>query len=43
MSIMKEEGAYTPQNFEDDIYKNWEEKGYFRAKVNKNKNSIINS
>ena len=37
MSIMKEEGAYTPQNFEDDIYKNWEEKGYFRARVNKNK------
>ncbi|MBQ4541324.1 MAG: valine--tRNA ligase [Clostridia bacterium] len=34
---MKEEGAYTPQNFEDDIYKNWEEKGYFRARVNKNK------
>ena len=37
MSIMKEEGAYTPQQFEDEIYKNWEEKGYFRAKVNKNK------
>ncbi len=37
MSIMKEEGSYTPQNFEDDIYKNWEEKGYFRARVNKNK------
>lgn len=37
MSIMKSEGAYTPQQFEDDIYKNWEEKGYFRAKINKNK------
>ena len=37
MKIMKEEGAYTPQQFEDEIYKNWEEKGYFRAKVNKNK------
>ena len=37
MSIMKEEGAYTPQQFEDEIYKIWEEKGYFRAKVNKNK------
>ena len=37
MSIMREEGAYTPQNFEDDIYKVWEEKGYFRAKVNKDK------
>ena len=37
MEIMKNEGAYTPQNFEDNIYKSWEEKGYFRAKVNKNK------
>lgn len=37
MSIMKEEGAYTPQQFEDSIYKVWEEKGYFRAKVNKDK------
>ena len=37
MSIMKEEGAYTPQQFEDEIYKSWESRGYFRAKVNKNK------
>ncbi len=37
MEIMKNEGSYTPQNFEDNIYKNWEEKGYFRANVNKNK------
>ncbi len=37
MEIMKNEGSYTPQNFEDTIYKTWEEKGYFRAKVNKDK------
>ena len=37
MCIMKGEGAYTPQEFEDEIYKIWEEKGYFRAKVNKDK------
>ena len=37
MEIMKNEGSYTPQNFEDTIYKTWEEKGYFRANVNKNK------
>ena len=37
MEIMKNEGSYTPQNFEDNIYKTWEEKGYFRANVNKNK------
>ena len=37
MKLMKDEGAYIPQNFEDNIYKVWEEKGYFKAKVNKNK------
>ena len=37
MRIMKEEGSYTPQQFEDNIYKIWEEKGYFKAKVNKDK------
>ncbi|MBQ7917621.1 MAG: valine--tRNA ligase [Clostridia bacterium] len=34
---MRNEGSYTPQQFEDEIYKVWEEKGYFRAKVNKDK------
>ena len=34
---MKEQGSYIPQEFEDAIYKTWEDKGYFRAKVNKNK------
>jgi valyl-tRNA synthetase len=28
---------YQPQSVEEKIYKNWEEKGYFEAKVNKNK------
>ena len=37
MEIMKNEGSYSPQNFEDNIYKTWEEKGYFRARVNKDK------
>jgi valyl-tRNA synthetase len=34
---MNKEGAYTPQNFENSIYENWEEKGYFKAEVNKHK------
>ena len=37
MNLMKEQGSYNPQSFEDEIYKSWEEKGYFRAKVNKDK------
>jgi len=37
MNLMKEQGSYIPQEFEDAIYKTWEEKGYFRAKVNKDK------
>ncbi len=37
MQYMKDEGSYTPQNFESNIYKIWEDKGYFRAKVNPNK------
>ena len=37
MAIMKTEGSYIPQEFEEKIYKVWEEKGYFRANVNKNK------
>lgn len=28
---------YEPQKFEKEIYKNWEEGGYFKAKVNENK------
>ena len=37
MKLMKEQGSYIPQEFEDEIYKTWEDKGYFRAKVNKDK------
>ena len=37
MSFMRNEGSYTPQQFEDEVYKIWEEKGYFKAKVNKDK------
>ena len=37
MELMNHEGSFTPQNFEKDIYENWEKKGYFKAKVNKNK------
>ena len=37
MNLMNKQGSYTPSEFEDEIYKTWEEKGYFRAKVNKDK------
>jgi len=37
MQKMTNEGSYTPQNFEDEIYKIWEDKGYFKARVNKDK------
>ena len=29
--------TYNPSEFEKDIYKDWEEKGYFKAKVDPNK------
>lgn len=31
------EGKYEPKNFEEDIYKNWEEKGYFKPDSDKTK------
>jgi len=37
MDKMFKAGAFAPQEFEENIYKSWEEKGYFRAKVNKSK------
>ena len=37
MAIMKNEGSYIPQEFEEKIYKIWEDKGYFKANVNKDK------
>ena len=33
------EGKYEPNAFEQDIYKNWEEKGYFKPSGNKEKGS----
>ncbi|MCL2859004.1 MAG: valine--tRNA ligase [Oscillospiraceae bacterium] len=30
-------GKYNPKDFEEEIYKNWNEKGYFGAKVDKTK------
>lgn len=35
----KLEGPYEPQNFEEEIYKNWEEKGYFKPSGDKTKES----
>ncbi len=37
MGKMHECGAFAPQEFEEKIYKNWEEKGYFKAKANSGK------
>ena len=31
------DGKYIPQNFEDELYKEWENKGYFKPSINKNK------
>jgi valyl-tRNA synthetase len=33
------EGKYEPHDFEDEIYKNWEEKGYFKPSGDKTKES----
>ena len=33
------EGAYAPNEFEEEIYKNWEEKDYFKPSMNKEKES----
>ena len=37
MNLMKDEGAYLPQNYEEEIYKMWESRGYFKANVNPDK------
>jgi len=31
------DGKYIPQNFEDELYKEWEDKGYFKPSMDKNK------
>jgi len=33
-------GKYEPKEFEDEIYKNWEEKGYFKPSMDKTKESF---
>ncbi len=33
------EGKYEPKGFEEEIYKNWEEKGYFKPSMDKTKES----
>ncbi len=33
------EGKYEPKEFEEEIYKNWEEKGYFKPSMDKTKES----
>ena len=33
------EGKYDPKSFEEDLYKNWEEKGYFKPSMDKTKES----
>lgn len=37
MEKMYKMGAFNPQEFEENIYKSWEEKGYFKAKANSGK------
>ena len=34
------EGKYEPKEFEEELYKNWEEKGYFKPSMNKTKESF---
>ena len=35
--MSKLEGNYNPKEFEDELYKKWEEKGYFKPSMDKNK------
>ena len=37
MQFMRNEGSYNPLGYESEIYKVWEEKGYFIAKANSGK------
>lgn len=37
------DSKYQPQLVEEKIYKEWEEKGYFKASVNKNKKTIFHN
>ena len=31
------EGKYSPRDFEEGLYKNWESKGYFKPQIDKTK------
>ena len=35
--MIKLEGTYNPKDFEDELYKEWEEKGYFKPSMDKTK------
>lgn len=35
--------TYAPKEFEDRIYHNWEEKGYFHAEIDPKKNALYHS
>ena len=35
--MIKLEGTYNPKDFEDELYKEWEEKGHFKPSMDKNK------
>ena len=35
--MIKLEGTYNPKDFEDELYQEWEEKGYFKPSMDKNK------
>lgn len=39
MKNIKLNGKYNPQEFEEDLYKDWEEKGYFKPSMDKTKQS----
>ena len=39
MSINELEGKYNPQEFEDKLYEQWENKGYFKPSMDKDKES----
>ena len=37
MSKHELEGKFNPKDFEDEIYENWEKKGYFKPSNDKSK------
>ena len=41
MSKHELEGKFNPKDFEDEIYENWEKKGYFKPSNDKSKNAKV--